>query len=122
MLCLYFRRKLYQLFHVPVASCHLVLCLCLLRSLKVLVSYAAQCPLLVYQQYLQKIHHRLICFHCHHTRHNVRYKGNISNTSVIIFLNNYFSHFVHLPFYALRKLNKTPSDGTLLGRTTSRFL
>ena len=37
-------------------------CPCLWLSLSILVFYAAQCLLLVYQRHLQKSHHRLICF------------------------------------------------------------
>ena len=54
--------------------------------------YAAQCLSLVYQQHHQKTHYRLIaiifikCRNRHHMKNNIRYKGNINNTSVIIFL------------------------------------
>ena len=53
-------------------------------------------------------------------RNNVRYKGNISNH----FFDKYLSHFFfffHLPSYALRKLNKTPSDGACLGEPPGGF-
>ena len=54
-------------------------------------------------------------------KNHTRYKGNISNTSVIIFLMDRLVIFC-LPFYVPRRLNKTPSDSTLLGRTSRRFL
>ena len=43
------------------------------------------------------------CRNRHHMKNNIRYKGNINNTSVIIFFN---------------WRTKIPSDVTLLGRTT----
>ena len=46
------------------------------------------------------------CRNRHHMKNNIRYKGNINNTSVIIFF-----------FFNWRA--KTPSDVTLLGRTSS---
>ena len=58
---------------------------------------------------------------CHHMKNNVRYKGNTNNTSVIILLISTLVIF-YLLFYVLRKLNKTLSDGTLLGKTSRRFL
>ena len=45
------------------------------------------------------------CRNRHHMKNNIRYKGNINNTSVIIFFFNWKT--------------KTPSDVTLLGRTSS---
>ena len=44
------------------------------------------------------------CRNRYHMKNNIRYKGNINNTSVIIFFN---------------WRTKTPSDVTLLGRTSS---
>ena len=54
-------------------------------------------------------------------KNHSRYKGNINNTSVIIFLIDGLVIF-RLPFNVPRRLNKTPSDGTLLGRTSRKFL
>ena len=54
-------------------------------------------------------------------KNHTRYKGNINNTSVIIFLIDSLVIF-RLPFNVPRRLNKTPSDGTLLGRTSRKFL
>ena len=54
-------------------------------------------------------------------KNHTRYKGNINNTSVIIFLIDGLVIF-RLPFNVPRRLNKTPSDGTLLGRTSRKFL
>ena len=78
------------------------LCPCLWHPLNILVFYAAQCLLLVYQQCLQKSLHRLICsqhqpFSLLYVeiaikQETIRWKGNINNTSVIIF-NRHLSHF-----------------------------
>ena len=48
------------------------------------------------------------CRNCHHMKNSIRFKGNINNTSVIIFLIE-------------SQLNKTPSDGTCLGEPPGGF-
>ena len=71
--------------------------LSLLHLLNIPVSYAAQHPLLVFQQYLQKNSSSLnifptsaiifiTCRNRNHTTNNMTYRGNINNSSVIIFL------------------------------------
>ena len=63
----------------------------------------------------------ITCRNRQHMRNNVRYKGNINNT--FIFLIDTLVIYFSIPFYLLRRLlNKTPSDGTLLERTSRRFL
>ena len=70
----------------------------------------------------------ITCLNRHHTRNNIRYKGNINNTSVIIFFNKQLSYFLMAfcvdQVYFLgdfRKLNKTPSNGTCLGEPPGGF-
>ena len=58
------------------------------------------------------------CRNRHHMKNHIKYKGNINNTSVIIFFfNRQFSHF---STSFLCDLTKTPSNGTLLGRICSK--
>ena len=70
----------------------------------------------------------ITCLNRHHTRNNIRYKGNINNTSVIIFFNKQLSYFLMAfcvdQVYFLgdfRKLNKAPSNGTCLGEPPGGF-
>ena len=48
------------------------------------------------------------CRNRHHMKNNIRYSGNTNNTFVMIFLSEV-------------NPTKTPSDGTLLGRTSSEI-
>ena len=45
---------LYQYFHASIVFFRLAPCLCLWRTLKILVSYAVQYPILVYQQHFYR--------------------------------------------------------------------
>ena len=63
------------------------------------------------------------CQNRDHMNNHTRYKGNINNTSAINVFNRYITLVIFcLPFYVHRRLHKTLSDGTLLGRTFRSFL
>ena len=63
------------------------------------------------------------CQNRDHMNNHTRYKGNINNTSAINVFNRYITLVTFcLPFYVHRRLHKTLSDGTLLGRTFRSFL
>ena len=75
------------------------------HSLNIITFYAVQCWFLLYQQYLKKkwssfsiLSTSAIIFitfqNCHHMTNHMRYKGNINNTSVIIFLMGSFLNLV----------------------------
>ena len=49
------------------------------------------------------------CLNRHHMINNVRHKGNINSTSVIIFFNKYLSHFFTFLFMFLGNLTKLPA-------------
>ena len=49
------------------------------------------------------------CRNCHQMKNNIRYNGNINNTSVIIFLNRHLRHFFTFLFMSLGNLRKLPA-------------
>ena len=114
--CLYWACALLMILSLALSTLSCVHCFChlantlllyLLHPLKILISYAAQHPLLLYQQYLQRtqpsfniyLTSYIICitdWNCHHMTNNVTYKGNFSaikTTSVILCFNIQLSRY-----------------------------